>query len=413
MRSSQVRRLSGMRDVGGATYERMRDVLSGLRALAGRRGYEVIDTPVLEDTELFARKSGGELTGQLYTFVDNGGRQISLRPEFTSSVIRHFIQEHDGTRLPARRQYGGPVFRYEPGGDSVLRQFTQFGAELIGIDGIQADVEVLGMAWRGLREAGLQGHRMRVGHLGALHGVLAAFGLSDSAMLFIIGGIQDLKSGHADVDGLTRQAREIGLLRDGHGAATGMDPATIGAEATRALVQRVLAGSISGPVGRRTGEEIAGRLLRKVQTADRPENFEAALDLAAELAPVEGPRDNALRRAREIVAAEGMPQTPFDELDALFDALASNGVDESRTILDFGLARGISYYSGVIFELVHPALPVGLSLGGGGRYDGLVKALGGDDVPALGFAYGLEQVVQALEHDRSEEVGGAGAATRI
>ena len=412
LRSSQVRRLPGMRDVGGAAYERLNNVQAGFRASARRRGYEPIDTPVLEDTELFVRKSGGELTSQLYTFVDNSGRRVSLRPEFTSSVIRHFIQQSAGQSLPVRWQYGGPVFRHEPGGDSAYRQFTQVGAELIGIDGIEADVEVLGLAWQGLREAGLEGHRMRVGHLGVMQNLLAAFGLSESAKLFIIGGIQDLRSGHTDADGLARQAREIGLLRHGPGSVVALDPASTDTEATRLLVQRVLAGSVSGTVGRRTGEEIAGRLIRKAQAADRPEKLEAALEMVAELAPVEGPRDDAMRRARDIVASRGLEQRPFDELDALCDALTLGGIDESRTILDFGLARGISYYSGVIFELVHPALSDGLSLGGGGRYDGLVKALGGDDTPALGFAYGLELVVKALEHERSMEAGIATASSR-
>jgi histidyl-tRNA synthetase len=134
--------------------------------------------------------------------------------------------------------------------------------------------------------------------------------------------------------------------------------------------------------------------------------------MVAELALVEGPRDDAMRRARDIVAYRGLEQRPFDELDALCDALVVKGIDGSRTILDFGLARGISYYSGVIFELYHPALTGALSLGGGGRYDGLVKALGGGDVPALGFAYGLEQVVKALEHERSVEAGTTTATSR-
>ena len=413
MRSSQVRRLPGMRDVGGEAYRRMSDVQAGLRASASRRGYEPIDTPVLEDTELFVRKSGGELTSQLYTFVDNGGRRVSLRPEFTSSVIRHFIQERAGMALPVRWQYGGPVFRHEQGGDSAFRQFTQVGAELIGFDGIEADVEVLDLAWQGLQEAGLQGHRLRVGHIGVLRNLLAAFGLSEPAKLFIIGGIQDLRSGLTDADGLARQAREIGMLRQGPGYTAATGPGSMDAEATRLLVQRVLAGSLSGSAGRRTGEEIAERLLRKVQAADRPEKLEAALELVAELARVEGPRDGALGRARDIVASRNLDQRPFDELDALCDALAVRGIDETRTILDFGLARGISYYSGVIFELVHPALSDGPSLGGGGRYDGLVKALGGDDVPALGFAYGLERVVEALEHESSVGAGAATAVSRI
>ena len=84
---------------------------------------------------------------------------------------------------------------------------------------------------------------------------------------------------------------------------------------------------------------------------------------------------------------------PLDELQALCDALSARGIDRSRMVVDLGLARGISYYTGVIFELTLD----GAYLGGGGRYDGLVRALGGEDMPALGFAFALDQLVDAVE----------------
>mgnify|MGYP001449514719 CR=1 FL=1 len=140
------------------------------------------------------------------------------------------------------------------------------------------------------------------------------------------------------------------------------------------------------------------RLLRKAGPADRPENLRAALEMVAALVHLEGPPAITLECAREAVGALGQSPAPFERLEALCGALANEGVDPSLTVVDLGLARGLSYYTGVIFDLTDPNSSPPVSLGGGGRYDGLIKALGGDeDVPALGFAYNLDQAVGTLD----------------
>ena len=133
MTSSQILSLPGMADVTGGSFERSAKVVDALGAYYASRGYAPIDTPIVEDEELFVRKSGGELSGMLYTFDDPGGNRVSLRPEITPSVIRHYIEHKAELVAPARLRYCGPVFRYHSldGGD--LRQFTQVGTELIGL----------------------------------------------------------------------------------------------------------------------------------------------------------------------------------------------------------------------------------------------------------------------------------------
>jgi histidyl-tRNA synthetase len=380
-----------MRDLRGGAYRRIKEIADGLDAFAEARGYEAVQTPVLEETELFARKSGGELTGQLYSFVDPAGHSVSLRPEFTSSVIRHFVGEGDRIETPVRWQYGGPVFRYD--GDGAYRQFNQMGAELIGLGGVEADAEVLGLAWDALAEAGVDGARIRLGHLGVLQQLMEPYQLSEAARLFVFGGIQDLRAGKTDTKTLAQRAHEMGLMRDARELAGLEDIGNLSGEAAIELVQRVLAGPMSGNTGRRSGREIVDRLISKWSTMDRPESLNAALELVASLASVEGEPEVALARARKAVGGLGLDAEPLNKLEALCDALSDRGIDRSRMIVDLGLARGISYYTGVIFELTLD----GAYLGGGGRYDGLVRALGGDDVPALGFAFALDQLVDAVE----------------
>ena len=393
----RIQRLPGMRDFTAHDYERIRGAVETLTANLMESEYRAIDTPLLEETDLFVRKSGGELTSRLYTFTDPGGHNVSLRPEFTSSVIRHFIQERESLNLPVRWQYSGPVFRYEPGEIGGYRQFTQVGAELIGTAGIEADAEIIRLALEGLVRIGVQGSQMRIGHLGVLHELLGSFGLSEPAKLFIMGNVQALKGGAIDAAALKEQAVEVGLVGAVLDLGTGTDGAELSEEEAQGLIESVLKDSPPTSLGRRTTQQIAARLLRKVRDADDPSTFEQATATISQLAQLEGAYEAVLEEAKQIVSERGLKSDSLEELESLFDSLMEGKTQEAELVLDLGLARGFAYYTGVIFEMASSSRTQAVSLGGGGRYDGLVKALGDEeDVPALGFAYNLEPLIDTL-----------------
>lgn len=391
--SEQIDRLPGMNDSAGAKIECLKETAGSLGAFLQGESYTLIDTPVLEETELFVRKSGGEITSRLYSFADPGGRQVSLRPEFTPSVIRHFLLERDALTLPVRWRYHGPVFRYEQSANGGYRQFTQVGAELVGAGGVEADAEIIRLAVRGLRHAGLDAVRLRVGHIGALNGVLSSFHLSEAARLFILGNVQTLKTGETDPILLTERATDLGILGGSSGAAAQAALSEMTREGAQEFVKEVLSESLPSPMGRRTTAQIVARLLRKVGDTDDPQTFSNALSVARDLVSLEGPPEGVVQDAWRLTSGLGAGRRHFDDLERLF-AL----IDEPDAILDLGHARGIAYYTGVIFDLSHSAADGSdRLLGGGGRYDGLVRVLGGDEnVPAAGFACTLEQVVACL-----------------
>ena len=122
-----------------------------------------------------------------------------------------------------------------------------------------------------------------------------------------------------------------------------------------------------------------------------------------ELAGLVGEPAVVLERAASIAESRGLATSGFEELNGLLNALVDSGLDASRLVIDLGLVRDISYYTGVTFDIVLPGGGETVKLGGGGRYDGLVKALGGKDVPALGFAYTLEGVAEARDPARSRQ----------
>ena len=397
----RVSRLPGMYDVSGSDHRRLQDASDSIARHLESNGFEFVSTPLIERTELFIRKSGGELTSKLYSFTDPGGNRVSLRPEFTSSVIRRFVENGSQADLPARWYYAGPVFRYDE--DVSCRQFTQVGAEIVGASGAEADAEAVGLACASLEAAGLRGAVVRIGHLGVLNELIAGLGVSSRAKMMAISSAPDLKLERTNVQGLMEDARALGLLGAGPVGAR-EQPSRRESNADGETIHDALAAAMSSTLGRRSGRQIVDRLMRKAHEVDRPADLEKAFELTSRLARAEGPPGPAIEKARSVAASYGLEAASLDELDRLFAALERTPARSGDVVLDMGFTRGIAYYSGITFELTGPQGCGSAPLGGGGRYDGLVKALGGGDVPALGFAFTTEHIVDAL----NEKSAGAG-----
>ena len=150
-------------------FERVRATLI---TAAATSGYQLIELPVFEDTELFARGVGEStdvVSKEMYTFEDRGGRTITLRPEGTAGVMRAVIEHNlDRGQLPVKLWYSGAFFRAERPQAGRYRQFYQVGVEAIGYDDPEIDAEVIAMADRGLRELGLKSFRLELTCLGDL-----------------------------------------------------------------------------------------------------------------------------------------------------------------------------------------------------------------------------------------------------
>ena len=392
-----VRRLPNMQDTGPNELAARDAAKITLRELFGLRGYDRAETPILEQTELYLRKSGGGLSSRLYDFSEPGGFDVSLRPEFTAAILR-LAADNGSVEGPVRLMYDGPVFRYADSGDEEgdkTRQFTQLGAELIGPPAPSADGEIIAMALEGLEALGINTARVVVGHVGVVLAALTEFNLSERAKLFLISNIADLKNGL--VDEVAEKAAALGFITD-----VKIDDAQAAADRERlaSTIEQVIADGIGVQLGRNTGsrtpEEIITRLTRKMSQADNPEDFIRALEMLSQLAKINGPSTEALSAGRKVIKDAGISADLIANLADVLSAAEVEGVPSDRMSVDFGMARGIAYYTGVLFD-IYEGESTSETLGGGGRYDGLTRALGYDrDVPALGFAYGLDAVITAL-----------------
>ena len=391
--TKSVARLRGMEDLSQDSWRTKRDLLDRLGDLIGSFGYSHLETPILEPTDLFLRKSGGALASRIYSFTDPGSNLVTLRPEFTSSIMRHYLEHAGDTQLPVRLQYAGPVFRYEVSNPEASGQFTQIGAELLGSSSIKADAEVLSLAAQVVSQSEVADWRLEMADLDVLNSVLDAVGVSERARTFVIDNISKLKQGHQVIPQVLEEAHRLHITgQNAHEdylveAVQGLDDGQ-----ARVVLQGLLKWSAADQLGQRNAEEVVDRLLRKLRGSDDSNSLQRSLELASDLAAVRGEPKAALSDAEAVIRAAGADVSAFERLSQLLDLVLSDSAISGHLELDFGLVRGLAYYNGIVFEVKHPRWPE--SLGGGGRYDGLARALGGQDaVPALGFAYNLEALL--------------------
>ncbi len=394
MSNAREQSLARQRVVAGS---RMR-----LERFLQRRGYQPITTPMIEPTDLFLKKSGGELAARMYSFTDPSGRRVSLRPEFTSSVVQAFVDGDLPGPLPQRWCYSGPVFRYEKGGDSG--EFEQLGAELIGAGSVAADAEMLALAVQGLTVLGVRGHRLRIGHVGVVAAMYGALGLSERSSVFLMGSLAALRSGSESPEDVRAKAARLGLLAPEENEHVSRITRAMAPEDAAEMVRSFVGQGVAGSTGQRTPDEILRRYLKKLRLADEPGAFEKGLALCGELARAAGPAARVRGRLARIASRFRIRKSVLAPLEGVLTALEQYDLRGVPVVLDLGLARGLAYYTGLQFDIEHQRIHGTHALGGGGRYDDLIGALGGKrSTPAIGFAYGLDHVARLLPAGFAED----------
>ena len=157
---TKLQSVRGTYDLYGMAKKKAKKVTSTASEVVERYGFEEMETPIFEFTEVFSRNLGDTsdiVTKEMYVFQDRGGESLTLRPEGTAGIVRAFISEGMQQNLPVKLYYNGPMFRYERPQKGRQRQFTQFGVEMLGVETPQADIEVIAMAYEFLEKLGLEG----------------------------------------------------------------------------------------------------------------------------------------------------------------------------------------------------------------------------------------------------------------
>ena len=331
--------LPGFRDFYPEEFARRAHIMHVWRDVARRFAFVEYDGPPLEPLDLFTRKSGDEIVGQLYNFTDKGDREVALRPEMTPTFARMVAAKANALRKPVRWFSIPQLFRYERQQKGRLREHFQLNVDIVGETSVSADAELLAVAIEIMRALGLTSEDVvaRVSDRRLLSALVTEIGVAAESL----GPVFSI------IDKIERQPRAV------------------------------------------SDEKLAALGLATDQTAELFSLFERR-----------SPAQLREQFGRSTSVAERL-----DDLERYFEYLARHDVSEWAR-LDLTVVRGLAYYTGIVFELFD-AHGEFRAICGGGRYDDLLKNLGGVDLPALGFGMG-DVVLGALLEARG--VGVAGVA---
>jgi histidyl-tRNA synthetase len=334
----QFETLPGFREFYPEACSRRNHIFACWRSVARAFNFQEYDAPVLEPLELYIEKSGEEIVGQLFNFEDRGGRAVALRPEMTPSLARLIGAKANSLKRPVKWFNIGEHYRYERPQKGRLRAFYQLNVDILGEQGPAADAELIALLCQTLQSFGLNDSdfKVRLSDRDLWLLMLAAEGLDEAAGATVLGIIDKLER--------TGRAKTIEKL---------------------------------APVLGYEAEDFLARIEEVIAIHD----FDA-LRAYIENLPLEG--DLAAQATARI-----------EDWAQLLRKLEASGVDDFIQI-DLGIVRGLAYYTGFVFEAFE-ASGEGRALAGGGRYDALVKKLGGPDMPAVGFAMGDVTLVDLLE----------------
>jgi histidyl-tRNA synthetase len=336
-------------------------------------GFEAVETPFVEYTDALGKflPDLDRPNEGVFSFQDDDEQWLSLRYDLTAPLARYVAENFDKLPKPYRSYRCGWVFRNEKPGPGRFRQFMQFDADTVGAASPAADAEICMMAADTLEALGVKrgDYVIKVNNRKVLDGVMEAIGLG----------------------GPENAGRRLTVLR----AIDKLD--RLGPEGVRALLGE----------GRKdeSGDFTKGAGL-PAAAIDRVIAFTAAK------------RENGaatVAALRETVAGSARGLEGCDELATIAALCAAAGYDGARVALDPSVVRGLEYYTGPVFEAEltfevkdEAGRPVRFgSVGGGGRYDGLVGRFRDEPVPATGFSIGVSRLYAALKAIKSPIVEGA------
>ncbi len=294
-------------------WRKLEDII---RSIMSIYGYDEIRTPAFEKTELFSRGVGEEtdiVTKEMYSWTDQGGTHLTLKPELTAPVVRAYIQHNLGANSPINKLYYiDALYRRERPQKGRYRQFHQFGAEAFGSEHPELDVEIISLAWETLKALGIENITLKLNSIGSPE---CRRNYRETIKSFLRPSLKELSetSQHRfETNPLrildTKVPHEIELLKNAPS-------------------------------------------IQDAFTAQDKDHFSTVCEMLESI------------------------HIPFQ--------------------LDFRLVRGLDYYTRTTFEITSDALGAQNSLCGGGRYDDLVKTLGGKPTPGIGFAAGIERILLA------------------
>ncbi|KAB2911254.1 MAG: histidine--tRNA ligase [Hyphomicrobiaceae bacterium] len=362
----EARLPKGFRDTPADELRETGRMLAKIRAVYESYGFEPLETPAIEYTDALGKflPDQDRPNEGVFSFQDEDDQWLSLRYDLTAPLARYVAENFDRLPKPFRRYQAGPVWRNEKPGPGRFRQFTQFDADTVGTDNIAADAEICMLAADTMEALGITrgDYVIKVNNRKVLDGVMEAIGIADEPQkLTVLRAIDKLD--RLGVDGVRQ------LL--GRGRKDESGDFTKGADLAEAQITVVIS------------------YITTSVAQSKPTAIVTHVDKSRVLKP--------LHETESYLKG-------LSELRALQELIDGAGYLDGRVRIDQTVVRGLEYYTGPVFE-AEITIPVVNedgqtvrfgSVGGGGRYDGLVERFTGQKVPATGFSIGVSRLQAAL-----------------
>ncbi len=304
--------LKGFRDFLPNEKKKRDFVMQKIKEVFETFGFEPLETPTLEYTDLLLGKYGDEADKLVYTFKDRGNRDIGLRYDQTVPTARVLAQYQNELPTYFRRYQMQNVFRADKPQKGRFREFTQCDIDIFGSTSPLADAEIIACTYFAYKNIGFKKINLKINDRQTLFATFKDFANEKLDVFSIIQSIDKL-----DKLSLTKVIEEL--------------------------------------INKGLEQKNAEQVLEATQSSTPSKNLQKIMKMAQNL-----------------------------------------GVPKNALIFEPSLARGLDYYTGMIFEVILPDYKVG-SVGGGGRYDSLIKELSDIDIPAVGMAVGFDRTVEAAD----------------
>ena len=333
MKTIQPRTLKGFRDFLPSDMRIRTKVINTFKRIFEKYGYEALETPTLEYADILMGKYGDEAEKLLYHFTDRGGREVAMKYDLTVPACRVLAQYQNDIPLPFKRYQIQPVWRADNTQKGRFREFYQCDGDTFGSSSMLADAEYVQMGLEILQELGFADIIARINNRTFIDGLAAYAGADQQQFSTICTAIDKLdKIGLA---GVQSEMRNKGVSED--------------------TVQKI-----------------------------------------TEVISIKGSTEEKMNTLTSLMKDIPQAQVGLSELKELFSYLSAAGINPGLYLFDLTIIRGLTYYTGPVWEFLIKDGGVG-SVGGGGRYDKLVGLYLGRDIPATGGSFGIERLIEVIK----------------